>query len=316
MRRISLWAPALSPAVVAALLALGCGGSSTTGGGGGGGGDHKTETGKKSAGGGALTELATTGWGTLKGRVTLAGSPPANLDEETKKLQEAMKAKDNAHCLADVPADHAADKEQQTWRIGQNGGVQNVFVWLNPPAGKFFKVDTQDKTWKDEVVLDQPHCAFEPHAFVLFPSYIDPKTKKSAETGQKFIIRNNAKMPHNTNWKGDAANPGDNKIIPGKEEGKPPSTLAVELSPSPKEVDIKCDIHTWMRAYARVFNHPYAAVTDKDGNYEIKHVPTGAEVHIVTWHEAAGFGDAGQNGKAVTLKEGENTENFKVTAAK
>jgi hypothetical protein len=257
----------------------------------------------------ALRPLPFTGRGTLKGRVTLDGPPPSNLAEQTKKLQEAMKAKDNAHCLTSVPPDHAADKEQQAWRIGKDKGVQNVFVWLKPPAGKFFKVDTEKKTWKDEVDLDQPYCAFEPHAFVLFPGYIDPANpKKTVTTGQKFVIKNSAKMNHNTHWTGGPENPGDNKIIP------PGQTLSVELSPSPKEVDFKCDIHTWMRAYARVFDHPYAAVSDKDGNYEIKHVPTGAEVHIVTWHEAANFGEAGPNGKAVTLKEGDNTQDFKIKA--
>jgi len=29
----------------------------------------------------------------------------------------------------------------------------------------------------------------------------------------------------------------------------------------------KCDVHKWMGAYAGVLNHPFFAVTDKDGKF-------------------------------------------------
>ena len=34
-----------------------------------------------------------------------------------------------------------------------------------------------------------------------------------------------------------------------------------------------CDIHPWMSAWWMVLDHPYFAVTDAKGNYEIKNVP-------------------------------------------
>ena len=40
-------------------------------------------------------------------------------------------------------------------------------------------------------------------------------------------------------------------------------------------VQIGCDIHNWMRAYWVVVDHPYAAVTDKDGHYRILELPPG-----------------------------------------
>ena len=49
-------------------------------------------------------------------------------------------------------------------------------------------------------------------------------------------------------------------------------------------IPIKCDVHGWMSCYAGVLNHPFFAVTGKDGKFEIKGVPPG-EYTISVWHE-------------------------------
>jgi hypothetical protein len=77
-------------------------------------------------------------------------------------------------------------------------------------------------------------------------------------------------------------------------------------------VRLNCDIHKWMEGYIWVLETPYAAVTKDDGTYEIKGIPAGAEVMVVTWHEAGGWGEGGSGGKKMTLKEGDNEFNFKV----
>ncbi len=58
-------------------------------------------------------------------------------------------------------------------------------------------------------------------------------------------------------------------------------------------ITLKCKIHGWMSAYLWCFDHPYAAVTDKDGNFKIENVPTttppsSAKLHIVAWHMQIG----------------------------
>ena len=51
---------------------------------------------------------------------------------------------------------------------------------------------------------------------------------------------------------------------------------------------VGCDAgHTWMRAYMGVFDHPYFAVTDAEGKFEIKGLPPG-EHKLMFWHESAG----------------------------
>jgi hypothetical protein len=311
MQRVP-WRTVLFLAPMLALLAITLGCPSTTpttpsGGGGAGGGDEGKTPVKK-----GIQEVESKGWGNLKGKVTLDGPPP---DAEIKDLNDKLKAAiekntDKSHCLSDkAPAD---DKEQQEWRISKDGAVQNVVVWLRPSEANYaFKVDMDNPTWKKEVVIDQPFCAFEPHAVTLFPTYYDFKSKGKKATGQRFIVKNSAPMPHNTAWSGGTKNPGSNETLPSKGEKE------IALEPSYGEpVSISCKIHTWMNGNAWVFDHPYAAVTDKDGNYEIKHAPAGADVQVIAWHEKAGFiNGADKKGEKIKLEEGKDTtKDFKVKA--
>ena len=52
-------------------------------------------------------------------------------------------------------------------------------------------------------------------------------------------------------------------------------------------VPFKCDVHGWMNAYVGVLDHPYFAVTDKSGKFELKSLPPGTYT-IEAWHEKLG----------------------------
>ena len=56
-------------------------------------------------------------------------------------------------------------------------------------------------------------------------------------------------------------------------------------------VPFKCDVHGWMNAYVGVLDHPYFAVTDEDGKFELKTLPPGTYT-IEAWHEKLGAQDA------------------------
>lgn len=51
--------------------------------------------------------------------------------------------------------------------------------------------------------------------------------------------------------------------------------------------DIRCDAHTFMQASMHVFEHPYFAVTDSTGRFEMAQVPPGT-YRFRMWHEALG----------------------------
>jgi hypothetical protein len=301
MKRIRWIGVVLLTASAAALGTVGC--SSDKGDGKpAGGGSHEKAGEAKVVPTGAKEALASTGTGTLKGKVTYDGTPP----EGKKDIVAPPDHKDKEYC-------HKGDVTDFTWKIGEGNGVANVVVWLRAPKGKYFKVPDNQQKPEEVVKIDQPFCAFEPHVVTLFPSYFDGK--KQQKTGQHFEIANSAEIPHNTNWQGSDTTliSGDNKILPPKQ--KP---LGIAVRPSKDKdaggeqvVRIKCDIHTWMRGFAWVFDHPYAAVTDKNGNYEIKGVPAGADVEIVYWHEDVADAKP-QVLKTAKLKDGDNTEDFKV----
>jgi hypothetical protein len=246
-------------------------------------------------------------FGMITGKIAWSGDKPnlKGLTDELLKLID-QKKEDADYCKKGKPV----EVSQYEYRIGDNNNLGNVFVWIEPAEkGYFFEVPEDQRKVKDGVV-HQPHCAFMPHCLTLFPVYrgADGKPQK---TGQKFIVKNDAKIGHNSKLKGGALNPEqDAQIPPGKEREY---TVRVENEP----VVISCGIHPWMRAYLRVYEHPWATVSlapdeasdSKFGTFEIKGVPVGAKVRVLAWHEKCGY-LGGPKGQEVTLKK-ENTIDFK-----
>jgi hypothetical protein len=68
-----------------------------------------------------------------------------------------------------------------------------------------------------------------------------------------------------------------------------------------------------MTSFHFPIEHPWAAVTDQDGNFEITGLPAG-ELDFRLWHERMGYVERSVK---VTLKEGQVVERtFEVEAAK
>src|SRR5262249_30925140 len=173
------------------------------------------------------------------------------------------------------------------------------------PKGKYIQVPDDLKKWSgDQPSIDQPFCMFIPHVLTLYPSYYDGKEKKQVPTGQKMKVLNNAPIGHNTDWKGQNSvlNPGKNEKINPKQEMDVPAKPSSEKRTGEDLITFRCDLHKWMNAYAWAFDHPFAAVTKADGTYEIKGVPTGAELEVVYWHESMGTKPKAEK---MTLKDGD-----------
>jgi hypothetical protein len=77
-------------------------------------------------------------------------------------------------------------------------------------------------------------------------------------------------------------------------------------------VPFKCDVHGWMNAYVGVLDHPYFAVSDASGKFEIPKLPAGTYT-IEAWHEKLGA-----QTQSVTLADSDSKEvtfTFKAAAA-
>jgi hypothetical protein len=241
----------------------------------------------------------------LRGKVTLRGPRP-NLARLTADVRAAMaKNTDKDVCLGGS----AEEAAQQDWQIDAQGGVGNVFVWIEPAEpGAFFRVSPEDLARaRQPAVLRQPRCAFVPHCLVLFPQYRDPQDpRRLLPTGQELVIRNDAPKAHNVKYDGGVANGQSNQTLgPGKE------IVLKDLKASTQPIVFGCNIHGWMSAWARAFDHPYATLTRADGTYEIKGVPAGMRIRVIAWHERAGY-LAGPRGVEVRLRRGANTQDFQL----
>lgn len=52
-------------------------------------------------------------------------------------------------------------------------------------------------------------------------------------------------------------------------------------------IKVKCNIHSWMHAFIGVVPHPYFAVSNEDGSFEIKNLPPGTYT-LEAWQENLG----------------------------
>src|SRR5205807_9182591 len=52
-------------------------------------------------------------------------------------------------------------------------------------------------------------------------------------------------------------------------------------------ITFKDNQHPWEKAYVGVFEHPFFAVSDENGNYKIDGLPPGKYI-LVAWHERFG----------------------------
>jgi hypothetical protein len=131
-----------------------------------------------------------------------------------------------------------------------------------------------EKTAKDVVKLDNMHCRFEPHICLL-------RTSQTLGIGNSDTVGHNTKIdpfensPFNQTI---AANAGDNltEVAFPNQERRP--------------TNVSCSIHRWMNAFLVIRDSPYFAVTNENGEFEIKNLP-GGKWTMQVWHPTAGYVD-------------------------
>ncbi len=224
-------------------------------------------------------------WGTVKGKIIWGGK------ELPKQLPIAAVAGSPDKMACEMGGNVVMDER---WVVNpDNKGLRSAFVWLAnvDPKNKVLPIHPDLKEVKvKEVIIDQPLCAFAPHALAI-------------RAGQELVAKNSAGIAHNFKWTG-IGNPGNNVLIP------PGGSFLIQgLVADRYPIKIECNIHPWMNGWVRVFDHPYYAVTDKDGSFEFKDAPAG-KYSVIVWHGEGGWlgGAAGKNGKVIDIKAGGTTD--------
>ncbi|MBI3409517.1 MAG: hypothetical protein HY040_14345 [Planctomycetes bacterium] len=220
-------------------------------------------------------------WGTVKGRIVWGGKDIP----EAKPIAAVDKSADKAACCKNGPV------LSDTWVVDKKSkGLKWTFVWLAPEqaGGKVPIHPSLQKIEKKEVDMDQPACMFTPHAVGL-------------REGQILLAKNSAAISHNYKWTGNPTTPNSgNALIVAGGSVKIDKLVADRLP-----IQVECNIHGWMRGWVRVFDHPYFAVTDANGNFELKNAPAG-KYRLMIWHGSGGWlgGAKGKNGQVITIPVG------------
>jgi len=189
--------------------------------------------------------------GEVKGTVTLDGMAPKNAP---------IKMNADPICLRE----NKTPQFQETFEVGSDGkSLANVFVYVKDGLGNYV-YDTPT----DPVTIDQKECRYHPHVFGM-------------RVGQPLVILNSDPTLHNIH-----ALPKGNAEF---NTGQPIQGMKTTHTFDKPEVMVpfKCDVHGWMNAYVGVLDHPYFAVTDKDGKFDLKTLPPGSYT-IEAWHEKLG----------------------------
>jgi plastocyanin len=189
----------------------------------------------------------------ITGTITLKGTPPAE--------KQITPLKEDPTCGKMHP-------EVPTTRFyvtGANGALADVVVSLQGISGK--------STGKSAapVVMDQKGCEYIPQILAL-------------QTGQKLDVKNSDPVLHNIHAIPDASSGN-------KESNMAQLASAPDISMSFDKPEMfmkfKCDVHPWMFAWVSVFDHPYFAISGKDGTFKIANVPPG-KYKLQAAHRKAG----------------------------
>jgi len=188
---------------------------------------------------GLLSALQLAVAGDITGTITLKGTPPP--------AKEITPIKDDPNCAVLYPG---ALPKTMFYVVGANGELADVVVSLKGISGKSTGAGAAP------AMLDQKGALYIPQILAI-------------QTGQKLTVKNSDQLVHNVHTQ-PAANPESNQVQMG---GGPDLTYTFD---KPEMfLKFKCDVHPWMFAWVSVFDHPYFAVSDKDGKYTIKNVPPG-----------------------------------------
>ena len=192
-------------------------------------------------------DLSTTG--KLSGDVRFAGTPPASSTVDVSSAAECRSQHQGPVSAEDV--------------LVKDGKVRNAVVYIKEGLGD--RVFAASET---PVVIDQKGCLFEPRI-------------AAAQTDQPVRFLNSDPLPHNVH--------GLPKKVSGWNFslGLKGAARNITIDQPEHFIELKCDIHPWMKAWLGVFDHPYFAVTDANGHYEMPNVPPGTYV-VEAWHERLG----------------------------
>jgi plastocyanin len=172
---------------------------------------------------------------------------------------------------------HPAPVMAQEVLVDNKGDLQDVVVFVADGLG--------DRTFEapaESVVIEQKGCLYQPHVLAM-------------RANQTIELVNDDATSHNIHPL-PANNREWNKAEP------PGSKIEETFAREEIAIPVKCNVHPWMRGYIAVFKHPFFAVTNENGGFDLSNLPPGTYT-IKAWHEKLGTVS-----QTVTVGENETKE--------
>jgi plastocyanin len=188
--------------------------------------------------------------GTVTGQILYKGKRPA------------PKAIDMSEEPACVEA-HKGKAYDESLVVNRKGDLANAFIYIKTGLeGKTFAVPA------DPVTIDQNGCWFRPRVLGI-------------QVGQTLKIVNSDPVTHNIHPMAQVNREWNHS------QGADDPPMARRFIKPEIMIPVKCNIHSWMHAFIGVLDHPYFAVSQEDGTFEIKNLPPGAYT-IAVWTQTLG----------------------------
>ena len=153
------------------------------------------------------------------------------------------------------------EKTPEELVLSPQAGIRNAVVWLDKPP----TVATAEAL-PSTISMDQRECMFTPRV-VLVPA------------GGKVDFLNSDRLLHNLHST-PSANAAFNRTQP---KGR---TITISFS-HPEIIRVTCDLHSWMRGWVVVADHPFYAMTNGAGEFELRGLPPGRYT-LKAWQERLG----------------------------
>ena len=172
-----------------------------------------------------------------------------------------------------IPPPQKVTVSRDTWFCGTTATIQpllvhatlksvvDAVVGLSEPTVQ--PADTQPPA----AVIRNRQCAFERRISVV-------------RVGARVEVANDDPVLHNTHIRGNGKTILNVAMVAHGENVQ-------KQIRKPGVLDVKCDAHKFMQGYVVAFDHPYFALTDETGHFQIVGAPPGLR-RITVWHETLG----------------------------
>ncbi|MDE3219901.1 MAG: carboxypeptidase regulatory-like domain-containing protein [Nitrospirota bacterium] len=222
----------------------------------------------------AYEEVPVTDGGTLSGTVTLQGDVPKPKGYNLTTLP------DQIYCGR--ISDGRGWRLLQPFNVGKNGEFRQVVVHLEDiEKGKPFGDYAPPR-------IEAVDCRFMPfvnvvrdlHDIVVVnmdPAFHDIQAYETSQLGPRVLF--NVPLPISKRYPNEI---GLSDHFHKHYEGIP-MVQTVKMTKGRRIFTMQCGFHAYMESWALVVDHPYYAITDENGKFEIGDIPPGT-YKVTIWH--------------------------------